>query len=76
MKPKNDPLVKAVRHAQLNSAKGKLETLLAEERRWRRKLTIASGKLADVRERLNNMAVELATKADATPVPESDAAGV
>jgi hypothetical protein len=38
----------------------RLERLLAEQSRWKRKLTIATNKLAEVRERIDALAEQLA----------------
>lgn len=54
----NDPLVRAQRKAYLASETYKLDQLLEEETRWKRKLTIASNKLQDVRDRINKFAKE------------------
>lgn len=55
-----DPLIKATKAAYRASEVFKLEQLLEEETRWKRKATIAQNKLADVRERINRLAKELA----------------
>lgn len=54
-----DPLVRATRKARSAHAKtlvGQLEALLREESKWKRRTTIASNKLAEVRDRINNFA--------------------
>lgn len=54
-----DPLVNATRKARSAHAKtplGQLEKLLAEESKWKRRLTIASNKLAEVRWDINEFA--------------------
>lgn len=57
-----DPLIRAQRKSYLASSVGKLDKLLEEESRWKRKVTIASNKLASVRREINEMAIELAKK--------------
>jgi len=60
---KNEPVVKeirAARKAYAETPKGKLEALINQERRWKRRLTIASGKLAEVREDINALAMQMA----------------
>lgn len=46
------PLPRKVRAAYRTTAKYRVEQLLAEETRWKRKATIAANKLADVRGRM------------------------
>lgn len=53
-----DPLVAATKKAYRSSDQYKLDQLLEEETRWKRKLTIASNKLQDVRDRINKFAKE------------------
>lgn len=55
-----DPLVREVRKAYRATDKYRLDRLLAEESRWKRKVTIASNKLAAVRNQINKLAAELA----------------
>lgn len=63
-----DPLIRATRKAYRSSDTYKLDQLLAEESRWKRKVTIASNKLLDVRERINRLAKELAgSKTEKSP---------
>jgi hypothetical protein len=66
--PRHDPLVKAVKKARRESAFGQLEKLLHEEGKWKRKTTIASNKLREVRDELNAMAVQLARDADSAGI--------
>jgi len=65
--PQKDPLVVATRKARFAEQRAyrstriyEVDRLLAEETRWKRKLTIATNKLAWVRERINALAVQLA----------------
>jgi len=64
MNPKNDPLVKATRKAYRDSAVGQFETLLKEESRWKRKETVASNKLREVREQINRFARQLSIESE------------
>lgn len=62
-KPKRevDPLVKSVKKMRREWRKtpsGKLQTLFDEERKWKRRATIALNKLADVRAEINQFAAE------------------
>lgn len=52
----SDPLHRQLKKARRNSPFGKLEALLAEESRWKRKRTIAENKLAAVRSNINQLA--------------------
>ena len=59
-----DEVVKAVRKARIAHKKtplGALEELLRQESRWKRKFTIASNKLAEVRMEINCFAMALVT---------------
>lgn len=56
-----DPLVKSVKRMRREWRKtpsGKLQTLFDEERKWKRRATIALNKLADVRSEINQFAAE------------------
>lgn len=64
-----DPLAKAVTKAYRDSDLFKLEKLFAEESRWKRKVTIATNKLSEVREQINKLSREMAT-----PKPETKSA--
>lgn len=55
-----DPLARTIARARKGNAVDRLAKLLEEESRWKRKQTIASNKLADVRSRLNQFAIEVA----------------
>ena len=58
-----DPLVTSitkVRREWRKTPPGMLQTLLDEQSRWKRKLTIAQNKLAAVREDIDKFAAELA----------------
>lgn len=57
-----DPLARTIARARKGNAVDRLAKLLEEESRWKRKQTIANNKLADVRSRLNQFAIEVATK--------------
>jgi len=54
---------KQVRKAYLSTAVGKMDKLFAEERRWKRKMTLAQNKLASARRRINDYAMNLAEDA-------------
>lgn len=61
MTKQTEPMIKAMREASRThkaSPQGKLESLLAEERKWKRRRTIAENKLAEVREDINRLALE------------------
>jgi hypothetical protein len=51
---------RAMKQARAGSLVGKFEKLLEEERRWRRKATLAQGKLLAVRKRIDGMGLEMA----------------
>lgn len=57
----NDPLAKAVKKAYRSSDLFRLEKLLAEESKWKRRQTIANNKLAEVRYQINEFARQLST---------------
>ena len=59
---KVDPLIRAQRKAFNASEPGKLQALLDEESRWKRKLTIARNKLEEARQAVNDYAKELADR--------------
>lgn len=54
----------AMRKAYRSTEQGKLDRLLSEESRWKRKLTIASNKLAEVRGAITGEAKRLAAQVD------------
>lgn len=54
---------RTVRKAYLSTAVAKMDRLLADERRWKRKLTIAQNKLHVCRRRINEFAEQLAKEA-------------
>lgn len=59
-----DPLVRSVKKVRREWRKtpaGRLQTLLEEERKWKRRATIAANKLAEVRWDINRFAEELAS---------------
>ena len=55
-----NPLVKSIKKIYASSDVKRVDDLLAEESRWRRKHTIASNRLAAVREDINALLKELA----------------
>jgi hypothetical protein len=55
---KVDPLVRAVRLARGKDPVVRLEKLLAEERRWRRRATMALNKQAKARAAINRYVVD------------------
>lgn len=57
--PVTDPMVRAMKAAYRNSKQYEWDQLIAEESRWKRKLTIAANKLTDVRNRINAFAGEM-----------------
>jgi hypothetical protein len=59
-KTKTDPMARSLRKAYRGTAVYRLDQLLAEESRWKRKVTIATNKLADVRAEINAFAQVLA----------------
>lgn len=63
MKNPKDRVQRQIRKTYLSTPVGKLEQLLAVERRWKSKATLANNKLAAARRRLNDYAVELAKAA-------------
>jgi len=63
--PKTDPLVasvKRVRREWRKTPPGKLQSLLDEQSKWKRRQTIADNKLAQVRKEIECLARELAEK--------------
>lgn len=70
---KTDPLIKAAKKVYRESQTGKLDVLLAEERRWKSKETMASNKLRAVRERITEVAKELAESVDLTEAKRREA---
>jgi len=58
--PKTDPLILAAKKAYRLSAVGQLDRLLVEQRKWKRRKTIADSKLCLVRTLIENFALELA----------------
>lgn len=54
-----EAVIKEAKKAYKNSNMKKLDDLLAEQSRWKRKLTIATNKLADVRLSIDALACEL-----------------
>lgn len=73
---KTDPLIKSMKQIYRKSAQSAWDTLLAEESRWKRKLTIAQNKLGEVRNRMNAFTQDLVKESDTgvacgKPVPVS-----
>ena len=58
--PKTEPLILAAKKAYKSSEVGKLDALFSEQRKWKRRRTIANAHLEDVRQRIEDMAFELA----------------
>jgi hypothetical protein len=61
---KLDPLQRSVKAAYRASASGQLDVLLADERRWKSKETMATNKLRACRERINDFTRKLASEKD------------
>jgi hypothetical protein len=61
---KTEPLIKAMRKEYRVSVSGAVDKLLNEERKWRRRETIAQNKLAEIREDLRRELQRLAAEAD------------
>lgn len=59
---KRDPLIVAARNAYRSSEVYKIDKLLAEQAKWKRRQTIADNKLAELRKRIDELAKELAQK--------------
>lgn len=55
-----DPLVRAAKKAFKATKLYRLQQLIEEERRWKRKQTIARNKLDEVRDKIEAMATEMA----------------
>lgn len=70
IKPRQDPLVKAMRKTYKASELFAVDQLLAEQSRWQRKRTIAENKLADVRRRIDDKLKELATPQPSSKEPQ------
>lgn len=67
---KTDPLIKSMKQTYRKSVQSGWDTLLAEESRWKRKLTIAQNKLGEVRNRMNAFTQDLVKESDTgAPVP-------
>ena len=63
----SEPVIKAVRKARSDFKKtrvGRLESLLAEQRKWQRRQTIAGNKLAEVRDEIVGLAINCVNIAD------------
>lgn len=61
---KTEPLIRAMKKVHRESNAGKLNALLSQERRWKSKETLASNKLRAVREKIDELAKEIASKLD------------
>lgn len=59
---KTDPLIRQAKRAYRQSDQYVLDQLLAEESKWKRRATICSNKLADVRAEINMFAKERVRK--------------
>lgn len=57
---KTEPLIRQARKAYLQTEVAKLEKLLNEQTFWRRRQTIARNKLGEVRDKIDELAMELA----------------
>ncbi len=62
-----EKVIREMRKAYKSSEVAEYDRLIAEERRWKRKATIAGNKLADVREDINQFAKRLADAAVIKP---------
>ena len=63
----SEPVIKAVRKARAafkRTRAGRLESLLAEQRKWSRRETIARNKLAEVRDELVGLTINCVNIAD------------
>lgn len=56
---KQDPLLKSMKQTYRSSRQYQLDKLLEEESRWKRKITIATNKLAEVRRRMDAFTLEV-----------------
>ncbi len=56
---KKDPLLKSMKQTYRSSRQYELDKLLEEESRWKRKVTIATNKLAEVRRRMDAFTLEV-----------------
>lgn len=72
-KPKTDPLVKSMREVYRQSTRAQWDKLLADESRWKRKLTIAQNKLGEVRVEMNVFTSQCVAAIDGHPEPEAKA---
>lgn len=68
-KSKTDPLIKDMRKVYRSSNQARWDELLASESRWKRKLTIAQNKLADLRVEMNCFTQEVVRVADGNAAP-------
>lgn len=67
-----DPMVSAIRavqRARRKTPRGQLEALLAQEMKWRRRVTLAQNKLVKVRQRINQFALAHVSAETPAPVP-------
>lgn len=62
--PKTDPLIRTMRKVYAASATSRVQKLLADERKWRRRETIAQSKLDEIRLEIRLELSTLATEAD------------
>jgi len=63
---KTEPLIRATRKAYKDSPRSELDRLIAEKRKWSRRLTIAQNKLGEVQTDIEEMAREF------TPLERKD----
>lgn len=56
---KQDALLKSMKQTYRSSRQYELDKLLEEETRWKRKVTIATNKLAEVRRRMDAFTLEV-----------------
>ena len=68
VKPVQDELTRAIAKARKGNPVDAQRKLMAEESKWKRRRTIADNKLAEVRARINEFAMELAAEAVKTPL--------
>ena len=75
---KQEPAIRAMRKAYRASKQFQLDNLLARERRWKSKTTLAQNKLAEVREEINDLLKSMVQQADREPAallaPEKEGA--
>ena len=73
-----DPLVRSVKKVRREWRKtpaGRLQTLLEEERKWKRRATIAANKLSEVRLAINDFAAKQCVNPNEKSEPNTAAPG-